>query len=982
MNSFPKGSEWRKWDLHLHTPSSYDYHDKSISSATIVDVLKANSIALVAVTDHHKMDVERIIELQTLAGNDIKFLPGVELRCELGGSESIHFIGIFPDQNDDDLSTLWIKLSGSLALTEKDIKTKSDAKIFCKLEEASKLIHDLGGLVSIHAGKKSNTLENITNALPYKQALKAEILDYIDIFEMGQVSDIADYKSHVLPNISKHPPMILCSDNHDIKNYSLKANCWIKADSTFLGLRQLLVEPQDRVYVGEIPHKIKRVNDPTATYVESIKIHSVKDDQGIGWFKANLSLNPGLIAIIGRKGSGKSALADILALLGQSHILPDHYSFLNKNKFRKKGLANAFEAEAVWMNGDRYTVNLGGEVDAKSAIERVKYLPQQYVETICNEAGISKLFQTEIDKLVFSYVDPKERLGTTKLGDLIGKMTQAVQDKETTIRSRIKKLINDFLSLEEKTDPYYLSSLKNKLIEKHNLLISMKDPEPVDKPTDQIDSETQKIIDGFVADIATLTKRIDADEEELTGINTMIVNLTNITQKLADLEDSVHRFKSDVRDSALELGIDVDKLVSITVDHKIIVATRSVFESRRQSLQTSLDLPFSDEPNSDRPPAEVKEPNLVRRRDARRAELGKIKHELTEKQKAYQEYLHTVAKLNERKAKLIGKSGDTSLETITSITEEMEYVSNDLITEKNELFQKILASTKELCNTITSKQQVYSTIYRPLQNFVEQQQTERDSKDSVLSFQAGLVCDRFLFSKTFLDFIDKSKIGSFRRIKESSDRLKSVLDRHNFDSAEATLAFLSEIMDCLTTDKSSQGITKLRISDQLVAGESKELEFYQFLFGLEYISVKYKILFNDKDVSSNLLSPGEMGAVLLIFYLLIDRSHCPLIIDQPEENLDNESVVSLLVPFIRRAKELRQVIIVTHNPNLAVVCDAEQIIHCEMKKEKELITYTSGSIESLDMNKHITDVLEGTMPAFRKRDAKYIKSLTAGGRDL
>jgi predicted ATPase len=93
--------------------------------------------------------------------------------------------------------------------------------------------------------------------------------------------------------------------------------------------------------------------------------------------------------------------------------------------------------------------------------------------------------------------------------------------------------------------------------------------------------------------------------------------------------------------------------------------------------------------------------------------------------------------------------------------------------------------------------------------------------------------------------------------------------------------------------------------------------------------------------------------------------------DQPEENLDNESVYSLLVPYIKRAKKRRQIIIVTHNPNLAIVCDAEQIICATMNKKKNEIRYESGSIEDPEINKKVVNVLEGTMPAFSKRDEKY-----------
>jgi len=91
-----------------------------------------------------------------------------------------------------------------------------------------------------------------------------------------------------------------------------------------------------------------------------------------------------------------------------------------------------------------------------------------------------------------------------------------------------------------------------------------------------------------------------------------------------------------------------------------------------------------------------------------------------------------------------------------------------------------------------------------------------------------------------------------------------------------------------------------------------------------------------------------------------------------KENLDNETVVSLLVPVLSEAKKRRQIIMVTHNPNLAVVCDAEQIIYSSFdRKNAATIEYVSGSIENPVINAHVVDVLEGTKPAFNNRKIKY-----------
>jgi predicted ATPase len=100
----------------------------------------------------------------------------------------------------------------------------------------------------------------------------------------------------------------------------------------------------------------------------------------------------------------------------------------------------------------------------------------------------------------------------------------------------------------------------------------------------------------------------------------------------------------------------------------------------------------------------------------------------------------------------------------------------------------------------------------------------------------------------------------------------------------------------------------------------------------------------------------------------------PLIIDQPEHNLDNQTIYNLLVDCVKEAKKNRQVVIVTHNPNIAVVCDAEQIICASLdKKDGNRVAYVSGAIEHPEINKKIIDILEGTRPAFDKRRFKYIQ---------
>ena len=88
--------------------------------------------------------------------------------------------------------------------------------------------------------------------------------------------------------------------------------------------------------------------------------------------------------------------------------------------------------------------------------------------------------------------------------------------------------------------------------------------------------------------------------------------------------------------------------------------------------------------------------------------------------------------------------------------------------------------------------------------------------------------------------------------------------------------------------------------------------------------------------------------------------------------MDNQTIATTLVPAIKEAKERRQIIMVTHNPNVAVVCDADQVIHARLDKtDGSRIVYTSGALEEPAIAQLIVDVLEGTKPAFDLRDAKY-----------
>lgn len=215
------------------------------------------------------------------------------------------------------------------------------------------------------------------------------------------------------------------------------------------------------------------------------------------------------------------------------------------------------------------------------------------------------------------------------------------------------------------------------------------------------------------------------------------------------------------------------------------------------------------------------------------------------------------------------------------------------------------------------------------------------------------------FSNKILSSISQRFAGVFKGKTEANNRITRLLRSTEFSDENSVLDLVNSII--LAVDEDIDNSEK-KITDKK--------EFYDYLYGLEYVGVSFKLKMGGRDLEE--LSPGERGIVLLIFYLALSQNSIPIIIDQPEDNLDNQSVYNKLVPCICAAKQKRQVIIVTHNPNIAVACDAEQIICCKMDKNTHKITYLSGAIEDQEIKQNVVDILEGTMPAFDLRRRKYV----------
>ena len=479
MEKIEKGSQWRKWDLHFHTPTSYDYGDKSVTNQEIIDTLSENEISVVAITDHHIIDIKRITELQELGKEKgITVLPGIEFLSDAKGKVPIHFIGIFSE--DCNLEYIWGQIENKTHISKIKGEGKKENQVYCDLEDTIDLVHQLGGLTSIHAGEKTNSIENITHSLPHGEAQKIEIANKIDFYELGKVDDKKGYIDIVFPNIKKHIPMIICSDNHNVKKYVLKENCWIKADTSFEGLKQVVYEPKQRVRIQALkPHE-------KAGYqvIESVKIsHSDFNSQTL-YFNQNLS------SIIGGRSTGKSILLGAIAkkLNCDKDVKAeneDYTNFVNEV---------VFNIVVTWKDG---TIN-----DKRD----IEYFPQSYMYTLARNKN------KELDNLIESIIKQD-----SSKNQLLSNYETFSSENNTDITNKVNKIFQ----------------LQEDLIKRRNLLKEKGDKKGI---------ETE--IEKLTKELTELKSKSQISEEDLDNYSKLRTQKDSVSKTNEILRDEISRIEN------------------------------------------------------------------------------------------------------------------------------------------------------------------------------------------------------------------------------------------------------------------------------------------------------------------------------------------------------------------------------------------------------------------------------------------------------
>ena len=431
---------------------------------------------------------------------------------------------------------------------------------------------------------------------------------------------------------------------------------------------------------------------------------------------------------------------------------------------------------------------------------------------------------------------------------------------------------------------------------------------------------------------------------------TKIATAEKILQRIRNLEESYRLAKRESEEDLETLGLTWDDLAKIEINTAPVKALHEELTTQEADVKEQLD---AENEKSD-----------VSLLSAAKHRIIQLQNQLDAPTRRHQEYLSAHKEWEATVARLEKDTDDP--ESISSLNAELQRISK-LPSQIVGLEAERLQTCKAIYAQIAGLKDSYRKLYSPVQEFIQKHRTLADSIK--LSF-AVRISEKNLVDD-LSDWINKGRSGSFQGAEEGTTRIKELVKRNAFDSPEGVEAFLNEFMQALRNDVRQDKPRAMSTGSQFKNKQTVE-GFYDFLYGLDYLKPQYALKMEGKELFE--LSPGERGLLLLLFYLLVEKNDGPLIVDQPEENLDNETVHEILVPSIRLAKQHRQIIVVTHNPNLAVVADADQVIVASIdKKNMCRVTYASGSLENPTVNQHVVRYLEGTLPAFMNRDEKYIR---------
>ena len=982
-----RGSEWRKWDLHIHTKNTNK--NDQFTSSNMEDFLyeffkKAieKKISAIGITDYFSIDRYRdVVDYQENI-DDKKDGEGKQLFNE-DERKYIKNIFLFPNIELRMLpSTDKGRLINIHFIFNPKFVTKLENDFFGELKNQDNFKMNRQGIIDY--GKKLKP--NITdNGIAYKEGINKFALD------VKTIKNLLDKNSE----IEENSIVIVSNSSNDgasglQKHYDLFEN----EDGGLDGVRKTIYEISDAIFSAN-PKDIKfflgRKSQDTDGYNNNVYLKDIKeviDRVGslkpclVGsdahkednlftkftWIKADLTFE-GLKQIIYEP-------EERVRIQEEEPDFKEDKEIIDKVKFIS--LNNKFSNEEIYLNPN-LNVIIGGKSSGKSI------LLYSIAKTLLADTKDKLLFKNNWEeryslKSIDSGFDFEI---TTKAG-----ISQKISDREDGHNSLIPNIKyipqNELVKLAEPELSGKGESL-NKLV--RNLICE--------------DTDSKQKYDDFIKNV----KQYDKEREEL--IDSYFDTLDNIQKLEAELKTKSNKevLQTNIKTNSEKVE-ELNKKAGLSDEQ---IQQYKNFQEQQQQNQKRRELFNSDFSQTNTFLQELNKElsNLQERKNTFLQSIHKnefrgyyqdklkfIDDSIVQLQGLISE-IGTIINSEEKRVFNTDNIFKEELKQInyekSNIEEELKpYQQNEDIKKQIRILEefiendgKLLSEIDSLNKKIEEKRQSIETIKANLFELYKNSHYEyiniiRQLKDRTIELEKDGLRIRGIAQFNFPKF--RREIISFTHGTYNDNDKYCILDENrsrifetNYDELISNISkMFNEIM---TSEYRIKTISKKEAVKKLLNDY-----FY------DYWEITYK---NDK---LGEMSTGKASFVILMLIIGLSKSKSPILIDQPEDNLDNRSVSENIISYLRNKKIERQIILVTHNANIVVNADAENVIVANQKGQNDKETssiykfdYINGAIEntfakieaetdllkSMGIKEHIADIVEGGKEAFKNREKKY-----------
>lgn len=961
MYLYPRGSEWRKWDLHVHTPASVLRNEYGNNWDEYVFALfkKAieNDISAIGITDYYLPEGYKILKTEYLenpsklmslftreeidAIKRIKIFPNIEFRItklvlgkekDLSWNRKVNYHVVLSDEipidkiESDFISQIQVCFDASTGSpVENRPLTKANLEELGQrlIKEHPNFSKSGGALVvgMLNASVDENSLIKILNG---NSIFRDKYLLALPCDE--DLSDVSwNSQGHnIRKNLIKQAHFIF-SSNLNTKKFLLGGNNKEAFTAEFGSIKPCLW--------GSDAHRAEDLFKPAENR------HT--------WIKSDVTFD-GL----------KNVIYDPNSRVAIQELSPQQkssYQTINKVRFIDSNVNKFFSGEWQLLNPDLNTI-IGGKSSGKSLFlyhiaKAINSDEVNHKVSLAKSASYKDLRNVEFEVEwsngeISSTVTPDNSKPITYIPQLyINHLA------EEDGKNQLNALVKDILSQNEKFKAFYTEQEKNiastnkNIIAKIDYLFDLRNKySSLNKEAGSIG--TKPAVQG---EIAKLTQAI-AQLREKSGFTIV--------------EEAKYK-KLSTRKTSLENRLNT--LNQISECNKQLVASliknaNTTFTTFRDSIVSELDMP------NDSTYLQSLLSTLNKR-------LSSVVNEFNEDLLTKDESLQIKTDLINLKTKDVEKSIAPLLEKITD-REALISANQKLLLEEvklrsiEEIEKKKASIFQEGADCRIELKQLYDDLISLYKNYV----TEIEKPEYLFEEDIKIFAEVAFYQDKFNEFV-----GAFDRrgnIQALLGDLSTSTGEFNYN-IDLHSTRIAAIHDKITSGKdipsTRKGLDDIDILKKL----------YSDCFYINFI-VQYK---NDDIVR---MSPGKRGLVLLNLILHLSNSSHPILIDQPEDNLDNRTIYDQLNNFVRSRKAKRQIIMVTHNANLVVAADSECIIVANQSGQQENVEndefkfeYCSGSLEcSFERNdlaslknkgirQHVCEILEGGVSAFKEREMKY-----------